>query len=355
MRTHTVIAGMVALIVVVATACTTGADSTAPPIDTAAPVDAAAPVDTASPVATGVSVVQDIPYYADGPQLDAYLPDPRPATATPAVILVHGGGWSQGSKVDWQPWATKLVDEQGWAAFSIDYRLDDTDPMAWPDEVLDVQAAIRFVAANANVFGIDPNQMVLIGESAGGNLGALVSSLGTTTSFGTSPAGAASAGQQVNGVAVAGQPLAIPAGDVSVSLAAVALWSAPTELAALEPPAPGEPAPGCGTNEACAFIWDSNVMEAYLRCSASQCPGKYADASPITHVSPATVPTFVANAKEELVPLAQATDYAAALASAGVAHELKVVDGTAHALQNADAVWSDTIRFLTRYLTSPMR
>lgn len=334
MRTHIVVAGMVALIAVVATACTAGSDS------------------TAAPVTAGVSMVQDIPYYVDGPKLDAYLPDPRPATAAPAVILVHGGGWSQGSAAAWQPWATKLVNEQGWAAFSIDYRLDDTDPMAWPDEVLDVQAAIRFVAANATVFGIDPSRIVLIGESAGGNLGALVSSLGTTTSFGASPAGAASAGQQVNGVTVAGQPLTIPAGDVSVSLAAVALWSAPTDLATLDPPAPGEPAPGCGTNEACAFIWDSSVMEAYFGCSASECPDKYADASPITHVNRATTPTFVSNAQQELVPLTQATDYAAALASAGVAHELKVVDGTLHALQNADAVWSETIRFLTRYLTS---
>jgi acetyl esterase/lipase len=332
MRTHTVIAGMVALMALVATACGAGSDSAAPP------------------AGTGVSVVHDIAYYADGPQLDAFLPEPRPATAAPAVILVHGGGWSAGSKDEWEPWATKLVTEQGWAAFSVDYRLDDSDPMAWPDEFLDVQAAIRFVAANATVFGIDPTQMVLIGESAGGNLGALVSSLGTTNPLGASPAGAASAGQQVNGVTVAGQPLTIPAGDVSVSLAAVALWSAPTELAALDPPAQGQPAPGCGTNNACAFIWANTVMEDYLTCSASQCPDKYTDASPITHVSLDTVPTFVANAKEELVPLSQAADYAAALASAGVAHDLKVVDGTSHAMENADAVWTDTIRFLTRYL-----
>jgi hypothetical protein len=33
-----------------------------------------------------------------------------------------------------------------------------------------------------------------------------------------------------------------------------------------------------------------------------------------------------------------------------VAHDLKVVDGTSHAMENADAVWTDTIRFLTRYL-----
>jgi acetyl esterase/lipase len=92
------------------------------------------------------------------------------------------------------------------------------------------------------------------------------------------------------------------------------------------------------------------VIENYFGCSAIQCPQSYAAASPITHVSPTTSPTFVANAEEELVPLAQATEYAAALASAGVFNELKVVDGTLHAFQNADALWAPTISFLARYI-----
>ena len=54
------------------------------------------------------------------------------------------------------------------------------------------------------------------------------------------------------------------------------------KLAPLDPPAKGQPAPGCGADEACAFAWDSGVIENYVGCSALQCPQSYADASPIT-------------------------------------------------------------------------
>jgi acetyl esterase/lipase len=206
------------------------------------------------------------------------------------------------------------------------------------------------VAANASAFGIDPKRIALIGESAGGNLSALVSSLGTTNSLAGSPVGASSAGQQVPRVTVSGQALTFAATDLAVSIAAVALWSAPTELAPLDPPTKGEPAPGCGADKACAFAWDSGVIEKYLGCSVSQCPQSYAAASPMTHVWSGTSPTFVGNAQVELVPLTQATTYAAALTSAGVVNELKVVDGTLHAFENSDALWVATISFLARYV-----
>jgi acetyl esterase/lipase len=266
------------------------------------------------------------------------------------VIFVHGGGWAGGSRAEWSPWATKLVTEQGWAAFDVDYRLDDSDPLSWPDEFHDLQAAVRFVAANASAFGIDPKRIALIGESAGGNLSALVSTLGTTNLLTGTPAGARSAGQQVPGVTVSGQTLTFAATGLAVSVAAAALWSAPTELAPLDPPAAGQPAPGCGTNQACEYAWDSGVIANYFGCTASQCPQSYADASPINHVGPGTSPTFVANAQVEVMPLAQATDYAAALTSAGVVNELNIVDGTLHAFQNADALWAPTISFLARFV-----
>jgi acetyl esterase/lipase len=338
MRARQILVGAMALLALAAPACSERSGPTS------------ATTSTASPSATGVSVLPDIAYYGNGPELDAYLPDPRPSSAIPAVIFVHGGGWAGGSRAEWGPWAMKLVKEQGWAAFDVDYRLDDSDPLSWPDEFLDLQAAVRFVAANAVAFDIDPKRIALLGESAGGNLSALVSSLGTTNSLTGSPAGASSAGQQVDGVTVAGQTLKYPATDLEVSTAAVALWSVPTELAPLDPPARGQSAPGCGADKVCAFAWDSGVIENYFGCSAIQCPQSYAAASPITHVSPTTSPTFVANAEEELVPLAQATEYAAALASAGVFNELKVVDGTLHAFQNADALWAPTITFLARYI-----
>lgn len=294
--------------------------------------------------------VDDIPYYANGSTLDAFLPDPRPARPVPAVVLVHGGGWVGGERGEWAPSAQRLVLEQGWAAFSIDYVLVDSTPQPWPGELHDVQAAIRFVAANAAAFGIDAQRIAVLGESAGGNLTALISSLGTSRPITGTPAGSDGVGTAVPGVTVRGASLTYPAPSLDVPVVAVGLWSAPTELAPLAPPAPGKSAPGCGTNAACEFAWDDGDVVRYLGCRPSTCPATYAAASPLDQVSAATVPSFVSNSTDELIPLAQATDYAAALQAAGVAHELKIVPGNLHTLQTAGSVWADTIAFLARYL-----
>ncbi|MFM8862356.1 MAG: alpha/beta hydrolase [Acidimicrobiia bacterium] len=305
---------------------------------------------TTVPGPTTTMVLDDIPYYANGTTLDAFLPDPRPARPIPAVVLVHGGGWVGGERGEWAPWANRLVLEQGWAAFSIDYVLVATTPQPWPGEFHDVQAAIRFVAANAAAFGIDPQRIAVLGESAGGNLTALISSLGTGRPVTGSPVGTAGVGQQVPGRTVRGAALTYPSPTLEVPVVAVGLWSAPTELAPLAPPAPGQPAPGCGTNAACEFAWDDGDVVRYLGCRPSACPAKYAETSPLDQVSASTVPSFVSNATDELIPVAQAIDYAAALKAAGVPHQLKIVPGNLHALQTADAVWDDTIAFLARYL-----
>lgn len=294
--------------------------------------------------------IDDIPYYADGETLDVFLPDPRPDRPVPAVVLVHGGGWVGGERGEWVPHAERIVREQGWAAFSIDYDLASTDPKAWPDEFHDVQAAVRFVAGNAAAFGIDATRIAVLGESAGGNLTALVSSLGTAQPLTGTPAGVAGAGQTVRGVTVRGASLTWPQPTLDVPIVAVGLWSAPTELVPLQPVKPGQPAPGCGTNAACEFAWDDGDVSRYLGCLPSACPATYAAASPLDQVRSTTRPTFLSNSTDELVPVAQATDYAAALDAAGVPHQLKIIKGSLHALQTAPSVWDDTMAFLARYL-----
>ena len=309
---------------------------------------------TTTPSAPGqparVLTIDDIPYFADGETLDAFLPDPRPSRSVPAVVLVHGGGWVGGERSVWAPYAERMVREQGWAAFSIDYDVASTDPKAWPDELHEVQAAVRFVAGNAQAFGIDATRIAVLGESAGGNLVALVSSIGTVRTMSGTAKGVVGAGNQVNGFTVRGATLAYPSPTLDVPIVAAGLWSAPTELAPLTPPAPGKPAPGCGSNAACNFAWDDDDVVEYMGCRPAVCPAKYAEASPVDQVTASTSPSFVSNSTMELVPVDQATDYATALRAAGVPHQLKIVDGQMHALQTAEQVWGDTIMFLARYL-----
>src|SRR5262249_46522180 len=129
--------------------------------------------------AAGVEVRNDIEFAKpDGEPLlmDAHIPQgPGPHAA---VILVHGGGWSAGSKQAnfIQPLFTPL-DESGLAWFSIDYRLAPKHP--YPAAVRDVEAAIRYIKAHAKDYRIDPKRLALMGESAGGHLVALVATRAT--------------------------------------------------------------------------------------------------------------------------------------------------------------------------------
>jgi alpha-L-fucosidase 2 len=98
--------------------------------------------------------------------LDAYLP-PR-ATPGPAVILVHGGGWEAGDKVTYVTPLFEPLARAGLAWFSIDYRL--TPEFTHEEQLEDVRQAIRFVRAEHRRFNIDPARIVLVGESASGQM-----------------------------------------------------------------------------------------------------------------------------------------------------------------------------------------
>ncbi len=106
-----------------------------------------------------------------GLALDAFVPDgPGPF---PAVIMVHGGGWSHGDKSGginkgWMVPMDEPLSHAGFAWFEINYRLLPKYP--YPACLDDVQSAIRWVKAHAADYRLDPNRIALAGESAGGYL-----------------------------------------------------------------------------------------------------------------------------------------------------------------------------------------
>lgn len=90
----------------------------------------------------------------------------------PAAILVHGGGWVRGDRLtEVQPLFEPLT-KAGIAWFSIDYRLS-SDWTQFGVAIDDVRSAVRFIKAHASSYGIDPDKIALIGESAGGQLAAM--------------------------------------------------------------------------------------------------------------------------------------------------------------------------------------
>jgi alpha-L-fucosidase 2 len=124
-------------------------------------------VDRAAPKPETGRLLKNILYSPkSGLGLDAFLPVSR--AAVPAVIVVHGGGWEAGDKVTYVSPLFEPLSRAGLAWFSIDYRLTPAFTLA--DQLDDVREAIRFVRENHARFNIDPRRIVLLGESASGQL-----------------------------------------------------------------------------------------------------------------------------------------------------------------------------------------
>lgn len=124
-----------------------------------------------------VEILNDLPYGAAGKFLlflDLYRPDPLPAEPLPVVIYIHGGGWRQGDKALSRP--PMLVESGRYIVACINYRL--SDQAIFPAQLHDCKAAVRWLRANAQRYGIDGRRIGAWGYSAGGHLAALLGATG---------------------------------------------------------------------------------------------------------------------------------------------------------------------------------
>ena len=91
----------------------------------------------------------------------------------PAAIIIHGGGYQRGnSKSGSEAYCADFLAPAGYAVFSINYRLAPKYP--YPDMVQDVEQSVRFIRQNAARWNVNPNQIALVGGSAGGFLSNMV-------------------------------------------------------------------------------------------------------------------------------------------------------------------------------------
>lgn len=107
-------------------------------------------------------------------QLDLYRPKAA-AEPLPALVCIHGGGWQKGSRAGMADLSRALA-ARGYVVASVSYRL--SDEAAFPAQLHDVKAAVRWLRANAAAHGIDPARIGAIGHSAGGHLAALLATTG---------------------------------------------------------------------------------------------------------------------------------------------------------------------------------
>jgi acetyl esterase len=115
------------------------------------------------------AVQQDVEYKSVGGKpltLDASVPEGK--GPFPTVILVHGGSWGRGNKRSYVTPLFEPLTKAGYAWFSIDYR--QTPEFQFPTPTDDVISAIEWVREHADEYKVDTSRLVLIGESAGGQM-----------------------------------------------------------------------------------------------------------------------------------------------------------------------------------------
>ena len=247
--------------------------------------------------AADYQVAPDIEYSAPGGEslkLDAHIPEGK--GPFPAVILVHGGGWTAGHKtVNFVQALFPLLDKTGMAWFTIDYRLAPKHP--YPAARLDVEAAVAFVKRNARKYHVDPKRIALMGESAGGHLVNLV--------------GARNA----------------------VGVAAVVCFYGPIDMEVFAKQFEGKPA----TRGMKSFF----LVDDY---STAASKARLHEASPRTYLNKKTPPFLVIHGvKDESVPYEQAKLHVDLFRQRNIPVDLITVEDGIHGVMN----WEKEVRFHT--------
>jgi acetyl esterase/lipase len=106
-------------------------------------------------------------------KMDIYLPAGRSSSKTRVLIMIHGGAWGTGDKVDFDAYVDTLKRrDPSYAIFNINYRLSTGTSNTFPSQEMDVKAAVEFIYSKRTEYGIS-DKFVLLGGSAGGHLALL--------------------------------------------------------------------------------------------------------------------------------------------------------------------------------------
>ncbi|NBV24273.1 MAG: alpha/beta hydrolase [Proteobacteria bacterium] len=242
--------------------------------------------------ADGFRIEKDIAYLAPDrkEKADLYLPANSPAgTRHPAVVIIHGGGWTGGDKGAAREIniGTNLA-LNGYVGLSINYVLASTNKSVsqatWPQNLHDCLTAVRWLRKNAERLHVNPDRIGVIGGSAGGHLAAMLAVIGEKD--GLDPKG--------------------PYGEFSCRVQCAVDLYGPADLA--------------GHHDI--------TMLGKTRADA---PELYRAASPVTYVDKNDPPILIMHGTaDKTVDIAQSKQFAAKLKEAGARHELVIVEGAPH-------------------------
>jgi len=143
-----------------------------PAIETQEPTVARAGMEImTAPSAVQLHEIRDLD--ADGVPARLYRPNDRKDLGL--LVYYHGGGWVCGSINTHDDVCRKLAQSMGHAVLSVDYRL--APEFAFPEPLNDCIVALRWAHAHPGELGIDASRIAVGGDSAGGNLAAVVANL----------------------------------------------------------------------------------------------------------------------------------------------------------------------------------
>jgi acetyl esterase/lipase len=236
-----------------------------------------------------VRIEHDVPYLPAGREekADLYFPLAMPKDRPlPAVVIIHGGGFNDGDKG--RPREINIGQTlalHGYVGMSINYKLVREQGVAtWPQPVYDAKAAVRWLRMNAARLGVDPDRIAVIGCSAGGNLAAMLALTGPVDEF----------------------DQASPYPEISAAVRCAIDFYGVVEL--------------LDYHDMKMFAKTrTEAPELYRRGS----PNRYADA----HDAPMLI---VHGTADETVNMHHSEVLAAALAKAGVEHQLVLIPGAPH-------------------------
>lgn len=248
-------------------------------------------------------------------KMDIWMP--RRATApVPLVVWVHGGAFQLGDRRELPPTFApdsvfRLLNEAGIACATVDYRHCLEAP--FPAQLHDLKAAVRYLREYAADLGVDPERFGAWGESAGGHLVAL---LGLTGGRDDLHGGLGAQGHPSGVIAV------VDFYGVS-SLVDIPPMNTPEGLF---PPALTAAVPA-----------GMSLQPEYMLVGGSDDPALLAAASPVSYVTADAAPFLLIHGDSDgLVPHSQTDLLAAALAKAGVEHEVVTIKGGDHCFFGAE-------------------
>jgi acetyl esterase/lipase len=248
----------------------------------------------------GVSLERDLIFNTDPARplrLHLLRPGRLAQEPAPALVFVHGGAFRTGSRDDG---IVPLIPfaQRGYVCASLEYRL--SGEAVWPAQIEDVKCGVRFLRANAERFGLDPEHIGAWGPSAGGHL---VSMLGVTGEVAELEGEGGWAG-------------------VSSRVQAVCDWFGPTDFLQMnkagsvqDHDAPDSP--------------ESELVSGPIQ----ENPEKVALANPLTYITPGrTYPPFliVHGTADPLVPFNQSELLVAALRTVGAEVRFHPIAGAGH-------------------------